>query len=529
MQIYCTENEYITPAVRYTIDFLLNRAGFFFRWEKEETLQENSGIVLSYGKKTRFARKPSIHLPRIYDLAKLSGEEPEWHEFTINDTTLPVLGLSKSSAEPVPFDLTATVFFFISRLEEKDFRRPDDADSRYKNSLLYRYGQFQQPLTDILSFWLAEKIIKLFRESGLPYLLKSDFPGGKQMGLALTHDVDITRVYHPLHRHFLQWKSPRKKQDILRAEEEIWAFDRLLPFYREKGWTATFNFLARPWENTHYRYNLKSPRFRQLLKRLQEEGHEIGLHPSRYAFEHPQRYVKERRRLETAAGQTIWGMRQHYLRALFPTLWKQVEHIGLKYDATLAYRRQSGFRAGVCAPFNCFDFRENRALDCMEFPTAFFESSLPENVGNEAREIEAIEHFFAITQKYRGLLTVLWHPSNMYHHPQRSRLWNEIIKRIEIYHPYLVTLKQHYNWQKAREGMSIDFLPTKDNLLTIKIKTKEPAQNIDVVLYGATDRVIGPDGTISLNKAEQRQGRRLETDKEELNLQIMILKKRHHS
>ena len=246
------------------------------------------------------------------------------------------------------------------------------------------------------------------------------------------------------------------------------------------------------------------------------------MHSSRYAFDHPQRYPKEKRRLEAAAGQTLWGMRQHYLRALYPELWRQVEHIGLKYDATLAYRRQAGFRAGVCAPFNCFDFRDNRAVHCMEFPTAFFEASLPGNGQDENSAIKAIHYFFKITQKYRGLLTILWHPSNIYSQPHWERLWKEIIERIETYRPYPATLKQHYIWQKAREGMSLELLHRKNDVAQVKIKTGEPAQNIDVVLYAATGRVSTGDGILSLSAAEQRRGRRLETNKREMILEIMV-------
>jgi len=373
MRIYCIKNELITPAVQYTFEFLLARSGFFYQWLTNGSVKITTGIILSYGKNIQASRTPRLHLPRYYDPLNPAREKAEWQEFLTDDIRLPVLGLSNDSHSEIPFDLIATVFFFLSRMEEKDFRHPDDADRFYRESILYQYGQYRLPVVDMLAAWFARKIRALFRKHNQPYLCKSDFPDGKQMGLAFTHDVDITRAYNPLRRTFLKWKSPEQKQIVTQAEDDIWSFDRLLPFYKEKGWKATFNFIPRRWEDLHYRYNIKTSRFRQLIKRLQEEGHEIGLHPSRYAFDHPQRYAREKKRLESVTGHPVLGIRQHYLRALYPSLWRTVENIGLKYDATLAFRRQAGFRGGICTPFKCFDNQENRPLGCMEFPTAFFE------------------------------------------------------------------------------------------------------------------------------------------------------------
>ncbi len=496
MQIYCIKNEFITPAVQYTLDFLLNRSGFFYRWLASGSEIINSGIILSYGKKMPPSNTPHLYLPRFYDPLNLSQHNAEWKEFLTDDTSLPVLKLSYDSHDDVPFDLIATVFFFLSRMEEKKYRHPDDADKFYKESLLYQYGQFYLPLVDMLADWFSRRITELFRKHNLPYLRKSDFPDGKRMGLALTHDVDITRAYNPLQRTIFKWKSAEQKKAVLQAEEDIWAFDRLLPFYKEKGWRATFNFIARLRENTHYRYNIKSSRFRTLINRLQEEGHEIGLHPSRYAFEHPQRYVKEKKRLEEVAGQAIWGMRQHYLRALYPALWQTVEDIGLKYDATLAFRRQAGFRGGVCAPFNCFDYRVNKALSCMEFPTAFFESSLPGNGQDEETAIKAIRHFFEITQKYRGLLTILWHPSNMYTSSLLNRLWREITEQAVRFQPYIAPFKQHYNWQIARRQLHIDSVQWNVNTIRIIIKNHSAVHNIDIGIYGIDGDVRASAGKI---------------------------------
>ena len=493
MQIFCIENEHLDPAARYAIDFMLERSGFFYRWVQNEPSATEMGIILTYGKRNSRLPLPSLHLPRAYNPTQLNTAKPEWREFSVNDHLVPVLGLNTSSAETISFDIVATVFFFLSRMEEGGFRHPDDVDKRYRESLLFRYGAFRLPVVDILAKWLKERIEEIFRRHKLPWLLKSPFPHGHRMGLALTHDVDITRAANPLKTWLLKRFSDGKKQAAEQAEADIWAFDRLLPFYRERGWRATFNFLARPWEDTHYRYHVTSRRFRRLINRMQEEGHEIGLHPSRYAFEHPHRYVKEKKRLEKITGRPVKGMRQHYLRALFPALWRTAEQLGLQYDATLAYRRAAGYRAGTGAPFTCFDHRENRILNCLEFPTAFFESSLPEEGKSTDPAVETIHYFFDTAQTYRGVLTVLWHPSNMYSHALYKRLWQEITGFAESYCPFIAPLAQQAHWQESRRRIRLSSV--KKNTAGCMVTIENPASfpGTGLLVYGGMARSAKKD------------------------------------
>jgi peptidoglycan/xylan/chitin deacetylase (PgdA/CDA1 family) len=155
-------------------------------------------------------------------------------------------------------------------------------------------------------------------------------------------------------------------------DRKIWAFDRLTAFYRKRKLNASFFFIARYMEGRHFRYRIRSRAFRKLLHLLHHEGHEIGLHPSRFAFEHPARYPREKARLEHTLGSPVTGMRQHYLRCLFPQIWETAHAMGLLYDTSLGYRRYHGFRAGTSHPFPTFDHRSGTMLNTYAFPLNFF-------------------------------------------------------------------------------------------------------------------------------------------------------------
>ncbi len=49
MMIYCLENEFTSPAVRYTIEFVLNSLGFFFKWIPKPVPDIHNTIHITYG------------------------------------------------------------------------------------------------------------------------------------------------------------------------------------------------------------------------------------------------------------------------------------------------------------------------------------------------------------------------------------------------------------------------------------------------------------------------------------------------
>ncbi len=524
MQIFCIENEHTTPAVRYTIDYLLERSGFFYQWKPNISGIDGPGLVLLYGNETDTHKFPAIQLPAAIDPLLLPDQEITWDEFSINGEALPVVGLSKAYRGIIPFDVVATVFFFLSLLYERDYRHPDDADKNHTNHPLYRYGRFKRPVVDIICAWFTEKIERIFREQGFIYLRKSAFPEGRKMGLSFTHDVDITRAANPAKRILQGWFSHSKKRILQEAEAAVWAFDRLLPFYNNKGWRATFNFIARPWEGRHYRYNVKSNRFRSLIRRLETEGHEVGLHPSRFTFEHSRRFLQEKKRLEEVVGKPLHGMRQHYLRGLYPDLWRAAENAGLSYDCSLAYRRRAGYRAGTGGPFTCFDWRDNEILNCTEFPTAFFESSLPGGGTDVDLAKEAIRSFFETAQRYGTVLTVLWHPSNMYSHPYWSRLWDEITIQAEQYKPFIAPLWQQLQWKETRRALRLVSVDEKANTITLVIEHPRKAMPGGVRISGKVLRATDQNGNRIPWQPTENNMQEIIFNSEELRLEIALSK-----
>jgi hypothetical protein len=464
--IYCLENENTSEAVRYTLEFALNSLGYFYKWISDP-IPDNQGIVhVSYGEPAESRPEvPSIILPRIFSLNTLSEQKLEWSEILLDGIKIPVLGLIKSNStsdSTIDFDLIASTYYHLVRMEELKYSHPDEIDASVDQTILYKYNKYQTPVVDIIINWFGKNIERMHIDNIRPIIKKAAFPNGEMFGVSLTHDVDLTRAINPVKKRFLSLLAKlslpirEEYQGILQLDRKMWALDELLDDYKHKNWQATFNFIPRLNEGKSYRYNIKSQKFKKLFKRLKKEGHEIGFHPSRYAFDHPRRYKRELMKLERISNEKIYGLRHHYLRCLFPQIWRVVNSLNLTYDSSLAYRRMPGFRAGTTRIFSCFDHVNQVDLYCKEFSTAFFEESLP-NMGKDANTaIDTISNIIKSVKLNQGILCVLWHPNNIYQSDQFQKIWEWLITNLRSEKIYLKTLRGQLNWQLQRLQITMD-------------------------------------------------------------------------
>jgi hypothetical protein len=203
-------------------------------------------------------------------------------------------------------------------------------------------------------------------------------------------------------------------------------------------------------EGLHFRYNIKSKKFTALLNSLKEKGQEIALHSSLRAFDHPSRYKAEKDKLRTTSNTFISGLRQHYLRGKYPRLWRIAARNGFKYDSSLGYNYQAGYRAGTTHPFYAYDYDREQQYDLIEFSLVFFENNLPK--GDEQEKY--IQDLITQTREFGGLMVALLHPSNFLKEPFFS-MWNNFVEKLKKEKVYINSLSGHYSWRKSREKIKV--------------------------------------------------------------------------
>ncbi len=197
-------------------------------------------------------------------------------------------------------------------------------------------------------------------------------------------------------------------------------FDWLMELSEARGLASAFYFISGhgPGEIDGV-YDLRDPWIHRLLRRIDDRGHEIGLHPSYGSFRSPATIRHELDQLrETCAGLGIarqsWGGRQHYLRWQNPVTWQGWEDAGLTYDSTLGFSDRAGFRCGSCYPYPVFNLETRRALALEERPLIVMEVTLRQYLGlSWAAAREAIAKLAAVCRGHGGDFTLLWHNSSL--------------------------------------------------------------------------------------------------------------------
>jgi hypothetical protein len=149
----------------------------------------------------------------------------------------------------------------------------------------------------------------------------------------------------------------------------------------EYGLRSSFNFMTDHSAGMiDINYCVNEPLIRNLLRRISERGHEVGIHPSYNTFRSPERVRHEFHvLLKVAENEDIvqreWGGRQHYLQWEAPTTWQAWENSDLHYDATLSFADHIGFRCGVCYEYQVFNLRSSAALRLLPQPLIVMEAS----------------------------------------------------------------------------------------------------------------------------------------------------------
>ncbi len=334
----------------------------------------------------------------------------------------------------------------------------------------------ENPLIDEICMDIHLDFCQYCRNKKIPFLYRLPWPNGKPIALSISHDIDLTRKYGVkivfekfMHGHFKE--SIRTIGKLIYKNNIYWNFNELLEVYNRKDLRSTFFFIAKPWEGLSYRYNIRHRKFRRLFSDIRQSGHEIALHSSRFAFDKPQKYKDEKDILENTLGDSAYGVRQHYLRLRFPKCWKYFENIGFLYDSSCGYNHSVGFRAGTSSPFQTFDFELLEVNKLFEIPFSVMDYPWIKIGESEQRNWEIFQHLFEKVKKYKGLLNILWHPSNLAE-PIYRPYWDRMITWLNDIEFYNGTLMEILNWVKNTQALKLDYFQSNSNGVKFSLTSK---------------------------------------------------------
>jgi len=346
----------------------------------------------------------------------------------------------------INFDLIASIFFMLTRYEEyiSDSSRLDK-NGRFPavESVAYKEKFLSRPIVNEYIELLWE-IIQYF---DLGYNRKKIW-GDNNFGVFLTHDVDVIQKYTALSNLFNPIYTNLKNRKFQRVTDNIknfflsssdykrdpyWTFDYMINLEKKYNFKSTFFFLVHNRHKYDGDYNFDSKEIQKLIYKLIENDIEIGLHLSYDSFDKYDLMKNQIKYFKNCLSRSNLGVRQHYLRFDVKNTWEYQNKNNILYDTSLSYADRSGFRNGICHPFQVYSLTSEKKLDLWEIPLNVMEATLKRKNYMNLSINKAYEYTTTLIDSvklYNGVFTFLWHNNNF---SGEWIEWNELYKKILKY------------------------------------------------------------------------------------------------
>jgi hypothetical protein len=341
-------------------------------------------------------------------------------------------------------DIFGSIFFTITRYEEIDHSGLDEFGRYYysqsiasKENFLHR--AIVNEYLDILWALLSDKFSLNTKKK-------------RTYKVILSHDVDVpitlnTGLKSVIRKSIGDVVSRKSLRLLLKRIISILLypafgfrfdpnnnFDFIMDCSEKAGIQSHFYFIVVDGKGgIDGKYDIQSPFFKKLLKKIHYRGHIIGIHPSFYTYKNYNQTAVEFNNLKELCKsegivQDEWGGRQHYLRWVNPETWRIWNEMGADYSSTISYEHALGFRCGTCYPYSVFDLLESKHLKLVEKPMVIMDVS----VFLQKKGLDAIEEmisFSRICKAFDGEFNILFH-NNYVISPNEKNMYANFIKSI---------------------------------------------------------------------------------------------------
>lgn len=213
-------------------------------------------------------------------------------------------------------------------------------------------------------------------------------------------------------------------------------FDQIMDSSEAAGLRSSFYFICgHTGGKIDGDYSIDDPRLRQVIRRIHDRGHEIGIHPSyntylQVAALRAELDALKRVCIQENIAQESFGGRQHFLRWRTPNTFRNWENVGLTYDSTLSFADRAGFRCGTCYEYTTFDVENQKILRLHERPLVIMECSIIDErylgLGTGDAAADYIQNLKRSCRLFNGDFSLLWHNSRLVDSGER-RLFREAL------------------------------------------------------------------------------------------------------
>lgn len=316
-----------------------------------------------------------------------------------------------------PFDVFSATFYMVTRYEEYLSFAPD-VHGRFpgERSLAYRGGFLLMPVVEIWARFLAEELVKYFPVITIRH---------NEFRSMLTVDVDQPFAYRS--RGFLRSMGGLVKGLAgtgARATERVRTMTGAIPDpydsfgYIEKqikdhGIEALFFFPTGDQGEYDHNPPYRDHDYGEIIRKY-DAMFGSGIHPSYRSAGRPKILKMETERYRHIAGHHPEHARQHWLLLRMPETYQAWESAGIKYDYTMGYADEPGFRAGMARPFPFYDLSRERRTDLTVVPFQVMDGTLRQyRLLTPEASIAVIRSLVNATRQVGGLFVSVWHNTSL--------------------------------------------------------------------------------------------------------------------
>jgi hypothetical protein len=319
--------------------------------------------------------------------------------------------------EAFPFDIFSASFYMLSRYEEY---QPFHADIHGRfpgsGSFAFRHDFLRLPVVDLWAIMLGRELSAIN-----PDIVVKENPYDALM----TFDIDQAYAFlgHGFLRNaggflrdwFNKCSGPlsRLKTLLGRSEDPYNLFGYMTGQVKKYG-TRVMVFFPVGERNDHDRNpSFLDKNYRALIKRISAD-YETGIHTSYYSSGRPAALDEEIEHFNEITGSNVLKCRQHWLLLSMPSTYRSFLKAGIKFDYTMGFADETGFRAGIARPFPFYDLLKEEITDLTVVPFQVMDGTLMQYKNLTPDEaIDDIAGLIKTTREAGGLFVSIWHNTSL--------------------------------------------------------------------------------------------------------------------
>lgn len=402
------------------------------------------------------------------------------NENLTSDKIFELSDISKSDLFTSPFvfefDFVYSIGIILTdQIHNKVSKEGFDIHNRltYDYSIQSNLENQHVPLLNTYIEYIRKVVVNIFDVIPLPL-----WPNNNDAAFILSHDVDDPIKYSILNSY--KFLPPKKlKSNIVKYNywilrnflasardqnrKENWLFSEIMDIESSYGFKSTFYFASRSfYDNDAHeldvKYDISSHRIKSVIKELIDAKFEVALHTSYNAHKDSSLLIEEKEKLEQIVQDKVIGNRHHFWSlGLDPMKTLSMHELaGFKYDSSVSFNNNLGYRYNIAAPFYPFNYNEKKKINVLQFPAFLMDGDLfAANKMNPDLALKAAIPYIDQIVKYKGLGAIDWHARTSYPGTNEYNEWGQGYLKILEYlstlpNIWVTSAQDVYKWLESR-------------------------------------------------------------------------------